>query len=305
MKNSRRVFLAEDDQVTALIIQDILESNDYQVVACHDGNEAAEHLRQQGDRYDVILLDRDLPGMDGIQLLRQIKSDPAMAMTPVVMETAMNDLPSIREGLAAGAYYYLTKPFLAEVLLAIVEAAFAQAFQHRDLVENVRRAERPLAFLRAGTFEFKTLEDARLLAFYLARACPDPERVVQGLQELLVNAVEHGNLGINYEEKGALLQSGQWLDEVERRLAMPLYRQRQVNVEFERRQGCVQFTIRDEGAGFAWHNYLDFAPERAFDLHGRGIALAQRCSFDALHYQGRGNIAVARVDLPREVPHGG
>jgi DNA-binding response OmpR family regulator len=300
MTHLKRVFLAEDDQVTALIIQDILENNGYQVRPFSDGVTAAEHLREQGKTYDVILLDRDLPGMDGIQLLHLIKADPEMAFTPVVMETAMDDLLSIREGLSAGAYYYLTKPFLAEVLLAIVEAAFAQVYMRREMLESVQRAERPLVLLRAGEFEFKTLDEARMLAFYLAKACPDPERAAQGLQELLVNAVEHGNLGITYKEKSTLLKGNQWLAEVERRLQLPVYQNRSVKVEIHRQDGAVQFTISDQGDGFAWQNYLEMSPERAFDLHGRGIAMAHMCSFDYLQYQDKGNVVVARVNRPHE-----
>ena len=58
------------------------------------------------------------------------------------------------------------------------------------------------------------------------------------------------------------------------------------------------FRIVDQGTGFAWANYLDFDPERAFDANGRGIAMARATSFSHLEYAGRGNIVSAWVDLP-------
>lgn len=64
--------------------------------------------------------------------------------------------------------------------------------------------------MQEGRFRFQTLEDARVLATHLARTCPEPERAVQGLQELMVNAVEHGNLGICYAEKGRYVLAGTW-----------------------------------------------------------------------------------------------
>ena len=54
-------------------------------------------------------------------------------------------------------------------------------------------------------------------------------------------------------------------------------------------------SIVDQGAGFDWRPYLDFAPERAFDAHGRGISVARLHSFDLLEYRGVGNQVVVWV----------
>jgi DNA-binding response OmpR family regulator len=297
MNEPARILLAEDEQIIAIIIQDLLGSQGFQVTVCADGQMAWERLQANCPGYDVILLDRGLPDMDGMELLRRIKNDPALAHTPVIMETALGDKESIREGLTQGAYYYLTKPFQAEVLLAVVNAALQQSRELRDMVESVHRAERPLALLHTGSFRYRDLEEGRLLANYLARACPEPERTIQGLQELLVNAVEHGNLEISYNDKGALILAGTWQEEVQRRLQLPKYRDRYVEVHFRRQPESLRFTIQDQGSGFDCEDYLDFSPERAFDLHGRGIAMARKLSFDHLEYQGNGNTVIAAVDL--------
>jgi len=59
--------------------------------------------------------------------------------------------------------------------------------------------------------------------------------------------------------------------------------------EIERGKGELTFVIRDQGAGFDWQGYLEMSPERAFDTHGRGIAMSRMISFDNLEYRGRGN----------------
>lgn len=56
----------------------------------------------------------------------------------------------------------------------------------------------------------------------------------------------------------------------------------------------LSLTIQDQGQGFAWQDYLEFSPERAFDLHGRGIAMAST-SFDAIEYLGSGNTVRVKV----------
>ena len=299
MTESARVLLVEDEEFFVTLIRDFLERNGFRLQVFTDGPQAWEHLQAVGPLYDVILLDRHLPQMDGMDLLRHIKASTELARIPVIMETGCGDDPSIREGLDEGAYYYLTKPFQGEVLLAIVNAAYQQSRDMRQMLDSVRRAERPLALLQNGSFRFRDLDEARLLANYLARAYPNPEKTILGLQELLVNAVEHGNLAITYAEKGELLRNGSWQHEVDARLNRPEYAGRQVEVHFERQAEQIRVRITDQGDGFDWAAYLDFSPQRACDVHGRGIAMARTLSFDRIEYQGKGNTVVAEVNIGR------
>jgi CheY-like chemotaxis protein/anti-sigma regulatory factor (Ser/Thr protein kinase) len=294
MSKAARILLAEDDVVVSTLIVDILSDEGHRVTSCTDGQDAWERLGQDA-AYDLILLDRLMPRKDGMAVLRAIKADPRFEHIPVIMETALQDQASIREGLDAGAHYYLTKPFQPEVLVAVVRAALQQYSEYRQLRDSVRAVERPFGFLREGVFQIRDLEEGRLLANLLARACPDPARAIHGLQELLINAVEHGNLGMTYAEKGTLLLADRWEQEVERRLGLPDYRERRVEIRFVNQPDRVEFTIRDQGDGFDWSKYLDFSPERAFDLHGRGIAMARKLSFDSLEYLGNGNTVVATI----------
>jgi len=235
--------------------------------------------------------------MTGHELLRRLKQMPTLKHIPVIMETALNDVQSIQNGLSAGAYYYLTKPFLPEVLGLIVKAAVEQYRSDRQLRKGVRCADQPFMHLDSGVFRFRTLESARMMANVLASSCPDPAKAVIGFQELLVNAVEHGNLDISYQEKTALVKAGRWQAEVEHRISQDEYRHRQVEVHFQRLTGFLEFVIRDQGDGFDWKKYLDFDPDRAFDTHGRGIAMANQLSLDLIEYQGTGNTVRVTVRL--------
>ncbi|MDO9065432.1 MAG: ATP-binding protein, partial [Sulfuricella sp.] len=154
--------------------------------------------------------------------------------------------------------------------------------------------------LRQAEFDFRTLQEAKDLALWLADASLDPGRTVNGYSELLINAVEHGNLGITYAEKGQLLREGRWADEVESRLKNPLYSERLVKVVMEKTASSCIVTIADQGSGFDWQKYIGFSPERAFDLHGRGIAMSKAMSFDGLEYLGNGNTVVATVRIPAQ-----
>jgi len=291
------ILVVEDEVVIAAILEDALTSHGYRVSLAADGLEAWERLEAGQDRFASILLDRSMPRLDGMQLLARLKADERFASIPVIMQTAVGDPKSVREGIESGAYYYLTKPYKPELMLALVNAAVRQHREDMGLRESIRQAERPFALLDYGRFRFRSIDESRMLANFFARGCPKPERVGLGLQELLINAVEHGNLGITYREKGQLVLENQWHDEVDRRLNQPQFADRFVEVTFERTAEEITFTIRDQGEGFDWSRYLDFDPERAFDAHGRGIAMARRMSFDALEYLGKGNVVVARIDL--------
>jgi DNA-binding response OmpR family regulator len=290
--STARILLAEDSRSIAQHMGRILAAHGCADTAAEDGRAAWDIINGGEAAFEVIVLDREMPRMNGIELLRRIKAAPQFSQLPVVMATGVSDEASVLEGLAAGAYYYLTKPFVPEVLVSVVEAALGQYREYRKLRDSVRQAERPFAFLESGTFRFRTLDDGRLLANSLARACPDPEKAVLGLQEIIVNAVEHGNLAIGYEEKSALLMSGQWLDEVSRRLDSPAHRNKHVTVRFERKAEAITISVIDEGNGFDWRKYVDFSAECAFDNHGRGIAMARTFSFDAIEYLGNGNTVV-------------
>jgi DNA-binding response OmpR family regulator len=295
--NQARVLLVEDDEIISLLIEDALTEVGHQVVTQKDGQAAWDQLQSGDSAFDVILTDRNMPRMDGMALLRKLKSEARLRDIPVIMETAETSAESIQEGIDQGAHYYLTKPFKPEVLVAIVNAAIEQYRDHRQLKETARRAERPFACLHHGSFRFASLDEGRMLANFFAQASPDPEKRVIGLQELLINAVEHGNLGLSYQDKTELLMEGRWQEEVERRLGLPAYRERFVEVLFERIPQAIRFTIRDQGEGFDWRKYLDFDPARIFDPHGRGIAMARIMSFSALEYQGNGNTVLATIDL--------
>lgn len=292
-----RILLVEDEIIYAEIIEEVLSDAGFRVRTAADGQVAWELLQAGDTDFEAILLDRLMPRMDGIELLGKIKSFPGLDQVPVIMETAAGDALSVQEGLNAGAYYYLIKPFEPKVLLSIVKAAVAQYHEYRSMQQSLRLAERPLAFLDNGVFHFQTIEDGCLLADFFAQSCPKPDKAILGLRELIINAVEHGNLGITYHEKGYLVNEDQIHHEITRRLALPENRHKFVEVVFERRSDALMFTIRDQGEGFDWQRYLDFDPERLFDPNGRGIAMARTTSFDSIEYRGNGNTVVARVAL--------
>jgi CheY-like chemotaxis protein len=274
-----------------------LQPEGYEIETAEDGLEAWGKLQADPGRFDVVLLDRTMPRMDGMQLLAKMKVDEQLRTVPVILQTALAHRDQILEGIRAGAYYYLTKPYDIDMLQTVVRTAIADYNGYRELQARVRKELDSLRLMQKGIFTFKTVEQARDLGSMLANTCPDPSATVIGLTELLINAVEHGNLGITYEDKSKLYATGGWSDEVQRRLALPENADKYAVVSFERdeKDQVIRFVIRDEGSGFDWRSYLQVDPQRAFDTHGRGIAMANRLSFNHIEYRGSGNEVIGTI----------
>lgn len=145
-----------------------------------------------------------------------------------------------------------------------------------------------------GEFEIHTLAEAERLATMLASHCPDAENAAMGIWELLCNAIEHGNYGIDCATKARLLGEGALQDELERRAAMSPYRDRIVRVHFRQSSIRIEIRIEDEGDGFDHARYDgDLAPGAS--PNGRGIALARALAFSSLIYPGSGNLVIATI----------
>ena len=290
-----RVLLIEDEPTTAKAIELMLTTEGFNVYSTDLGEEGLD-LGKLYD-YDIILLDRMMPGLDGIGLLQRIKADHRFAHIPVIMQTAAGEPDQIREGMQAGAYYYLTKPYRGETLLAIVQAA-SESLRSRNVVhEKFTACIDSLHFLQQGEFTVRSIDEANQLAVLIAQTFPNPDSAGIGISELLVNAVEHGNLGLSYEEKTQLKLADRWREEIDRRAALPEYADRLVRVCFTRNPQGIRLKIYDQGQGFPWENFLELSAERACDPNGRGIALAKMMSFSRITYEGCGNIAIAEVDF--------
>ena len=129
-----RILLVDDEMLNLEILEAYFEDQPGVTTVTADCGEAAwAQLTAPDNRFDLILLDRMMPGLDGIGLLQRMKSEPSLAGIPVILQTAANSPAQIREGLEAGAYYYLTKPYRRDDMLAIVHAALAAVPDAPDL----------------------------------------------------------------------------------------------------------------------------------------------------------------------------
>lgn len=293
MKTSRQrsTILVVDDSPDAIrLIGNILK--DYQVLFATNGKEALTCA--VANLPDLILLDILMPEMNGYTVCARLKANGKTKGIPVVFITSNTNPEQIIKGIDAGAFYYLTKPIDSNILRMIVKAALLKTINFDEFQNNALPFPGILHFMADSSFHIKTLHDASNLAWFLATMCPEPAKNFLGLQELLLNAVEHGLLGITYQEKSMLLSKEEWDVEVARRQALPENRNKYVTIHFHRTEQEIQFLIKDDGPGFPWESYLVLDPKRLFDCNGRGIALATM-QLDRVEYHGVGNEVLAVI----------
>jgi CheY-like chemotaxis protein len=115
------VLIADDEPSMRLLVSTTIESDSYQVVEAADGDEAWALIKRY--RPALVLLDIQMPGRTGLELLASIKSDPDLTAVRVILMTARALDADRTAGMAAGADFYLTKPFSPLELLARVQEA--------------------------------------------------------------------------------------------------------------------------------------------------------------------------------------
>src|SRR5881628_3757417 len=120
-----RVLIVEDEPDIRGLLVFHLEREGYQVVRSSDGADALRQVRARPP--DLVLLDLMLPGMDGLEVCRRLRQDPATAPLPIVMLTAKGDEVDRVLGLELGADDYIVKPFSPKELLARVRAVLRRA----------------------------------------------------------------------------------------------------------------------------------------------------------------------------------
>ena len=104
------LLLVDDDRVMRMVLREALQHHGYTVELVSSAEEALELLQRDPQKVDALVLDRQLPGMSGLELVGVMKSDMALASIPVIMLTGSGLQDEIQEGIDAGVHYYLVKP---------------------------------------------------------------------------------------------------------------------------------------------------------------------------------------------------
>ena len=169
-----KILIIEDEPDIAETITYNLQREGYKTLSCRDGEAGLSRVRT--DNPDLVILDLMLPGMDGLEVCRQVKSDPVTRSTPIIMLTAKSEEPDVLLGLEIGADDYIAKPFSTRELIARIKVVLRRG--QRDENDTPDRVVRGALTVDLTRYEAKiddqpitlTPTEMRLLHFLASHA---------------------------------------------------------------------------------------------------------------------------------------
>ena len=155
-----KILVVEDEGDILELISYNLKREGYKVISSRDGEQGLTRIRTESP--DLVILDLMLPGMDGIDVCRAVKSDPLTANTPIIMVTAKAEESDVILGLGIGADDYIAKPFRPRELVARVQAVIKRA-RRGDSTDAAGRVVRGELMVDLSRHEAKIGEQALTL----------------------------------------------------------------------------------------------------------------------------------------------
>jgi signal transduction histidine kinase len=238
------VILAVDDQEPNIrLVGAILTQSGYEVIPAFDGEQALARAAVRTP--DLILLDMRMPGLDGFAVVERLRSDPRTRDVPVIFLTAAAEREHLVKAFAAGAVDYLTKPFVAEELIARVRAHIELKLA-RDHLQRVAREREEIAALVAHDLK-NPLSSIRFSAQLMRSGEGGAERAGR-LIDVILAAADNGLAFIQkYLDKRADF-------ELRRRLELAT-----VRLDDALHYACKRFSVQAEvrGIDFDCQNFVD------------------------------------------------
>ena len=285
------VVLAVDDDITVQsMLSEYLRRWGYEPLTASSGKEALQIISER--KPDLVLTDIVMEPVSGLDLLYRVKRDHPEI--DVVMFTGHCSEDVIIDALRGGAVDFLKKPFSMDSLETVVRKALR-------MKKGKGGAALDPFFVNEETKRLVLPNDPNLIEGAVeqltqnARCCISMERsreLAVALYELILNAMEHGNLCITRQEKTEHLDRGDYLDLLNARGNNPELAKRRVTIDYRLNDTGLFYDIRDEGAGFDWADSCRFSGDvvECLSTHGRGLILAG-FYVDKLHFNDEGNAA--------------
>ena len=154
------LLVVDDNSMNRIMLSRYITKLGYRPSLAENGRQALEKL--QGEPFDLVLLDVEMPEMDGYQVLEYIKADTRLRDIPVIMISAVEELESVVKCIELGAQDYLPKPFNPVLLRARLTACLERKRlrdQEIDYLQQVERVTDAAAAIKANTFQPESLDE--------------------------------------------------------------------------------------------------------------------------------------------------
>jgi len=290
------VLVVDDQEALRTLLARLLEREGFDPVPAEDGEQAIARYKSESPL--VVVSDIMMPKMDGLSLLNEIRRIDRNAT--VILMTGQGNEDVLLKALRGGATNFFKKPFnvrelideIRKVVEFRLEAARSSLFSPL-LVEETKKFVMP----RADSPFFPIINQITL---QLPCLLP-PEDILNlkiGIEEAITNAVEHGNLGISFDDKSKAISEGRLAELIAEKGRESDAAGRAVCITSRLTADLFEITIRDDGTGFDWQNLPAVEPENILAFNGRGIFLT-KIYFDEVFFNESGNEVTLRKRRPK------
>jgi YesN/AraC family two-component response regulator len=291
----KSILVIDDEKSIRDMLRAGLIQYGYNCYEATNGQSGIEEYKRS--KPDIVLTDVKMPEMSGIELTKLIKGIEYDA--DVVIMTGYGSEDLVIEALRLGASNYIKKPISLNELFNILDSIILKRERRKKskVIKDIVVFERKRLVIDNDITRIWGVINQ--LLFNVPQAIDEAtlEGMSLGLYEIILNAIEHGNLGISYEEKSEAIQNNCYLELLESRLNDPIRREKRVFIDCTTDAIELTVEIRDQGDGFDFHEFEE--PENQEEVlraHGRGIFLAS-LYFDKLAYDGPGNTVLMSKKL--------
>jgi serine phosphatase RsbU (regulator of sigma subunit)/ActR/RegA family two-component response regulator len=281
----RGSILIIDDNVDLLeYLKDFFMIYNYEVILAESGNEGIEKFREFSP--DIVISDIRLPDKSGNIVVKEINEIDKEV--PIIVITGYSDHNLILSAMKNGAVELLKKPFKPKDLKYLVSKI-------ETLFRKIK-VKLSSSFVQWEKRQLKIFNDIHLISsvtdFIFANVdylFGEVNFMKIGLQEILINAIEHGNLKISYEEKQQLLTSGDYQNILREKASLPENADKCVEIKVFSTPDYLKIIVEDMGDGFDLSEIPDPEnPENFLNESGKGIMMTLN-AYDEVIYNEKGN----------------
>lgn len=278
-----KILVVDDEETVRTILAKFLYNEGFEPIEATQGEQAIELYRMI--KPTLVVSDIMMPKMDGLTLLQKLRSIDANAI--VILMTGYGSEDILLKALRGGAINYFKKPFIFQEMIDFIR----HVLEHRREIDTSQFFSSHLVE-ESKTFVFNTgaadiLPIINQVTTHLKNIVAEHEIVnlKVGIEEMIINAIEHGNLGITFAMKNDAIKKGKWGNLLQSRLEEGENHEKKIFVESELKPSSFLIKIRDEGEGFDWQSLPQLTAEALLSYNGRGIFLTKIYYDDVLYSQ--------------------
>ena len=286
----KKILIIDDEHPVREVLKTALTEKGYAVVEAADGTQGIQVFKDSLP--EIVLTDVQMPGLSGIEVTKKIKE--IKADVDVIIMTGYGTEELVVEALRSGASNYIKKPVSFNELFNIIDNLILKRETRRRFKVNKDIVVSEKKTMLVNNDILKVWGIVNQVLFNIPSYIN--ESVVEGLKlglyEILVNAIEHGNLGITSDEKEEAINNNTYSALFKKRLSEAEENSMKVNIQSLIENEKLTIEVNDQGNGFDFKKQSTFSdPEMILAVHGRGILLAS-LYYDKLEYKGSGNHAI-------------